>query len=200
MKKCSKCGEIKDVSCFVKNKQCKDGYAWTCKKCSNQSNREWKQKNAVSLAEKRRKRYAETEGKEVKKREQERKIKFPLRVRCQLLRSGMRDRSERKGIDFDSDYFTVNYLIKRLEENPYCECCGKPLDIKYKEDKKFNNSSPSMDRVNPKMGYTKENVAVLCWECNKHKQDSTSDQLRKIADFMDVWGNEIESDIDLKNV
>jgi len=154
-------------------------------------------KNAVMLAEKRRKKYAETEGKEVKKREQKRKALHPLRVRCQLLRSGMRDRAKIKGFEFDSDYFTVNYLMKRLEENPYCECCGKTLDIKYKEDKKFNGSSPSMDRVNAKNGYTKENVAILCWECNKHKQDATSDQLRKIADFMDVWGNEVPCSIEL---
>jgi hypothetical protein len=197
MKKCSKCGKIKDVSCFVKNKQCKDGYAGTCKECNNTYNRKWKQKNAVVLAEKRRKKYAETKGKEVKEREQKRKMLYPLRVRCQLLRSGMRDRAKRKGFEFDGDYFTVNYLMKRLEQNPCCECCGKTLDIKYKKDKKFNDSSPSMDRVNAKKGYTKENVAILCWECNKHKQDATSDQLRRIADFMDVWGNEVESDIDL---
>lgn len=191
MKKCSKCGKIKNVFCFVKNKQCKDGYAQTCKECNNKYNRERKQKNTAMLAEKRRKRYAETKGKEAKKREQERKMKFPLRVRCQLLRSGMRDRSKRKGLDFDFNYFTVNYLMKRLEENPYCECCGKTLDIKYKEDKKFNDSSPSMDRVNAKKGYTKNNVAILCWECNKHKQGAASDQLRKIADFIDTWGNEV---------
>ena len=191
VKKCNKCGKIKEVAYFVKNKQCKDNYASVCKECNNKYSREWKQRNAMMLAEKRRKKYAETEGKEVKKREQKRKALHPLRVRCQLLRSGMRDRAKIKGFEFDSDYFTVNYLMKRLEENPYCECCGKTLDIKYKEDKKFNGSSPSMDRVNAKNGYTKENVAILCWECNKHKQDATSDQLRKIADFMDVWGDEV---------
>ena len=54
-----------------------------------------------------------------------------------------------------------------------------------------------MDRVNPKQGYTKDNTAILCWRCNKHKQDASSEELRVIADFMDVWGNEVESDIEL---
>jgi hypothetical protein len=192
MKKCNKCGALKDVSYFVKNKQCKDGYAGSCKECQNEYNRKWKQDNSVKLAAGRRKRYAETKGKEVKAREVARKAKYPLRVRCQVLRSGMRDRSNRKGIEFDSGHFTVDLLMRKMEENPYCQCCNKKLDLSFKADKKFNNDSPSMDRVNPDIGYTKENTAMLCWECNKHKQDATSEQLRRIADFIDVWGNEVE--------
>ena len=110
----------------------------------------------------------------------------------------MRDRSKSKDIGFDNEFFTVNYLMERLSKNPNCECCGKKLDIEFKENKKFNDNSPSMDRVNSLKGYTKDNVAILCWRCNKHKQDSTSKELRIIADFMDVWGNEVESDICLK--
>ena len=33
--------------------------------------------------------------------------------------------------------------------------------------------------------------------CNKSKQDSTSEELRIIAKFMDVWGDEVDSDINL---
>jgi hypothetical protein len=74
--------------------------------------------------------------------------------------------------------------MERLSENPHCECCGKKLDIEFKQNKKFNDNSPSMDRVDPCKGYTKENTAILCWRCNKHKQDATSQELRTIADFM----------------
>jgi hypothetical protein len=48
-----------------------------------------------------------------------------------------------------------------------------------------------MDRVNSKIGYTKENTAILCWCCNKHKQDSTAAELRQIANFMDYWENKV---------
>ena len=195
--KCKKCGLEKQPNQFVKNKQCKKGYAGTCKKCSNLYLKKWKQEHSSELSKKRRERYAETEGLEVKKRERKRKQLYPLRVRCQLLRSGMRDRSKIKNIEFDNKLFTVKYLMGRLSENSNCECCGKKLDIDFKKDKKFNDNSPSMDRVNSNKGYTKDNVAILCWRCNKHKQDSTAKELRKIADFMDVWGNEVESDIDL---
>jgi hypothetical protein len=190
MKMCNKCKEKKPLTQFVKNKQCKDGYAGTCKKCQNQYSKNWKQENSERLSAERRKRYAETEGKEVKKRELERRKKYPLRRRCQLLRSGMNDRAKTKGIEFDGDFFTVSYLMERLSKKPHCECCGKKLDIEFKQNKKFNDNSPSMDRVDPCKGYTKENTAVLCWGCNKHKQDATSQELRTIAGFMDVWGNE----------
>ena len=195
--KCNKCCKDKPLKQFVKNKQCKDGFAGTCKDCQNDYLKKWKQEHSKELSEKRRKVYAETEGVEVKKRTEKRKLLYPLRVRCQLLRSGMRDRSKIKSIEFDERFFTVKYLMNRLTKNSKCECCGKELDIEFKKDKKFNDNSPSMDRVNPLKGYTKENTAILCWRCNKHKQDATSKELRIIADFMDVWGNEVENDITL---
>jgi hypothetical protein len=148
---------------------------------------EWKRKNSTRISLQRRKRYAETEGLEVKQREQRRKELHPLKVRCQLLRSGMRDRSKTKAIEFDNDLFTVKYLMDSLLKNPNCRCCGKKLDLSFKENKKFNDDSPSIDRVNPDKGYVKDNVAILCWRCNKHKQGSNSDELRKIANFIDSW-------------
>ena len=196
MKKCSKCNKEYLVSRFIKNKSCKDGYANTCKDCQNVYSRVWKKKNSKRLSLLRRKQYAETEGLEAKKSIERRKKIYPLRFRCQMLRSGMRDRARIKNIEFDKNFFTTNYLIERLSKNSCCECCNKKLDLGYKSDKKFNDNSPSMDRVNSSMGYIKDNVAILCWRCNKHKQDATSKELRTIADFMDVWGNEVESDID----
>jgi len=195
--KCKKCGLEKTIEQFIKNKQCKNGYAGTCKSCQNQYTKKWKQEHSKELSQKRRKRYIETEGLEVKKRIEKRKQLYPLRCRATVIRQGMVERSKRKKIDFDKGYFTVKYLMNRLLENPNCECCGKKLDIEFKKDKKFNDSSPSMDRVNSNKGYTKDNVAILCWRCNKHKQDSTAEELRMIAKFMDVWGNEVESDIEL---
>lgn len=44
-KKCSKCGEIKNVSEFHKNKGKKDGLQYKCKLCSNIQVRDWRSKN-----------------------------------------------------------------------------------------------------------------------------------------------------------
>lgn len=193
LKKCSKCKETKELFAFIMNKSCKNGYANICKICQNQYSKEWKRKNSKRLTAQRRERYAETEGLEVKVREEKRKQLYPLRRRCQILRSGMKERAIIKDMEFEEQFFTVMYLINRLIKNPNCECCGRELDIGFKKDKKFNNASPSMDRVDSTKGYTKNNVAILCWECNKHKQDATAKELRMIADYMDCWGDEVSS-------
>ena len=198
MKICSKCKQEYPLDMFVKNKQCKDGYAGTCKNCQNEYSRKWKRENKDRIAPIRRKQYAESYGVIQREKEQIRKEQYPLRVRCQLLRAGMRDRSRVKGIEFDSGSFSVAYLMGRLFRNPNCECCGRLLDISFKADRKFNESSPSIDRVNPAKGYVKGNVAILCWRCNRIKQDATPQELRAITHFMDCWGNEVEGDICLE--
>jgi len=109
----------------------------------------------------------------------------------------MKDRSRKSGLDFDSELFTVSYLMGMLDRNPYCECCGKRLDISFKGNGLPNNDSPSMDRVVGSKGYVDGNVALLCWRCNNLKRDATSKELRQISNWMDSWGNEVESDIEL---
>ena len=64
-----------------------------------------------------------------------------------------------------------------------------------KFDKKFHDDSPSIDRVNSKLGYIKNNVAILCWRCNKVKQDSIPSELRIVADFIDRFNNQISNSI-----
>lgn len=195
IKKCNKCKIEKPITEFIKNKQCKNGYGNTCKSCQNLYSKEWKQNHAEEISIKGKIKYAETQGKQVKERLEERKRKYPLRIRCQILRSGMSDRSKLKNLSFDKEYFTVNYLMERLGNNPKCECCGKILDISYKFDKKFHDDSPSIDRVNSKLGYIKNNVAILCWRCNKVKQDSIPSELRIVADFIDRFNNQISNSI-----
>ena len=190
IKKCSRCLEEKELEEFTKNKSCKLGYSNLCKDCFNKYNREKRRGNQEYL-KKRRDDYNRRYKIVQEQKDIERKEKYPLRVRCQVLRAGMRDRARKKNVEFDKDFFTVKYLMNRLLENPLCECCKTELDIGFKQNKKFNDKSPSMDRVNPKMGYTRNNVAILCWRCNKHKQDASASELRMIADFMDCWGNEV---------
>jgi len=202
-KTCNKCGKSKPVTAFVVNKTCKDGRAGACRECGNAYCAAWKQKNAERLAAERRKRYAETEGKEVKAREQRRRERAPLRVQCQRLRGGMVERSRLKQLPFDSDVLTVNYLMERIEANPRCECCGRPFNIGANcKDKRVtcdsktgqkDDASPSIDRIHPERGYTVKNIALLCWRCNNLKRDATPTELKTVTDWLwTVWGNEVE--------
>ncbi len=44
-KLCKKCGIIKSVNELIKNKNCKNGYESTCKKCQSKYNKKWRDKN-----------------------------------------------------------------------------------------------------------------------------------------------------------
>ena len=77
-----------------------------------------------------------------------------------------------------------------IKNQDVCLCCGIKLDIKFKHDKKPHNNSPSLDRFYPKLGYVKGNVFLICWRCNNLKRDATANELRTIANWMDVYGND----------
>lgn len=137
------------------------------------------------LAPRRRQLYAERYGPIQREKERLRQKTYPIRVRAQLLRGGMRDRSKKRGFGFDKNYFTVKRLMDWLTNDPYCSCCGKELDCSFKHDGKKSNLSPSMDRFDSAFGYTTSNTFLLCWRCNNLKRDATSTKLRMIADWMD---------------
>lgn len=81
------------------------------------------------------------------------------------------------GIPFDQEFMT--------EENlPVPEYCPV-LRIRLQENYgKRQDSSPSIDRVIPERGYVRGNVAVISWRANKLKSDGSSDEHRKIADWI----------------
>jgi hypothetical protein len=63
-----------------------------------------------------------------------------------------------------------------------CPILGCTLE--YCSDKRAENS-PSFDRIDPAIGYTKENTQIISWRANRIKNDGTSEEHRKIADYLD---------------
>ena len=48
---------------------------------------------------------------------------------------------------------------------------------------KNNDLSPSIDRINPRKGYTKDNIIVVSMRANRIKTDARFTEIRKVADF-----------------
>ena len=48
---------------------------------------------------------------------------------------------------------------------------------------KNNDLTPSIDRIDPKKGYVKENIIVVSMKANRIKTDATVEEIRKVADF-----------------
>lgn len=77
---------------------------------------------------------------------------------------------------FDLTIEFVRGLMARGE----CEYCRKPLAEV--EDGVMNMDSPSLDKLIPSLGYTKENIVLACMDCNSRKQNHTPQSLRTLAD------------------
>ena len=91
-------------------------------------------------------------------------------------------KSEKLGLYFDP-YFTSEKIQEMIEETDYCPC-GRRLDKSYSGDGKKNPATPSLDRFDSKLGYTKENVHVICARCNHLKNDAEEEELYKIAVYI----------------
>lgn len=60
------------------------------------------------------------------------------------------------------------------------------LDIQFKPGNK-REESPSLDRINPNLGYVKGNVQIISMKANRIKSDGTAEEHRKIADYIDKY-------------
>lgn len=68
----------------------------------------------------------------------------------------------------------------------FCPIFGIKLERGRVEDR---YSSPSLDRISPKLGYVPGNVAIISYGANRIKNEGTAEQHRLIADWIDNVSN-----------
>lgn len=66
-----------------------------------------------------------------------------------------------------------------------CPCCGVTFSNGEGTGKFGSPTVPSIDKIIPSLGYVPGNVAIICVRCNTIKNDATSAELRRIADWID---------------
>lgn len=86
--------------------------------------------------------------------------KFPYRWRFYSVQS----RAKRGGLAFDLD----PAWFKEKVEAGICELSGLPFDLRGRKGlgSRYPNA-PSVDRINPKGGYTKDNCRMILWWLNR---------------------------------
>jgi len=87
--------------------------------------------------------------------------------------SSLKSRAKREGIPFD---LTIEDCIAPS----YCPVLGIPL---IERGGSQTDNSPSMDRIDPKGGYTKENTILISGLANRIKTNATVEQIQAVAKF-----------------
>lgn len=154
-------------------------------------NRDWKRANAVRLAARRREIYAETHGEQHRLREQQRAERAPLMAQAALLAAGIRDRAAKFNLERSPALAHKEFFVSWLTHQPSCPCCSVPFSLGRKAGR-VRDDSPSIDRFIPTRGYTLDNIALICWRCNNIKRNYAASDLRRVANWIDVWGNQTD--------
>jgi hypothetical protein len=83
-------------------------------------------------------------------------------------------RASRQKLDFDLKESDI--VIPDV-----CPILGLTLD---KSGGKRNDYTPTIDRIDPKMGYVKDNIVICSWRANKIKTNASFEELEKIFYFV----------------
>ncbi|MBC8522211.1 MAG: hypothetical protein H8D26_09560 [Methanomicrobia archaeon] len=154
-KKCYRCKEVKDIAEFNRNRARSDGLGTLCKSCSNEVEKE------------RRKKYPERYRKRDKRFREER----PFYIWAQ---ASLRKHRE-KGIKIEMNIKELEEMVINIDRCPLCGC-----KLKRSNGKGPERNSPTLDRVNNESEVRKDNIMIICHQCNKTKGERT---LKEFIDY-----------------
>lgn len=96
---------------------------------------------------------------------------------AQDLVATLRTRARKRGIPFA---ITIPWVAERLSIGR-CEMTGLPLDMRSGPRRPFG---PSLDRKQPTLGYTPDNVQLVCWIYNAAKGTGTHADVLKLSETL----------------
>lgn len=88
-------------------------------------------------------------------------------------------RSNKNNIPFD---LTLEYVKSIWPIDNKCPVLKIPL-VKASRPEKGRNSSPSLDRIIPELGYTRGNVIVISTKANRIKNNATAQEIQAVANY-----------------
>ena len=80
-----------------------------------------------------------------------------------------------------------NLELQDIGEPSHCPVLG--IQLNWYNTGKAQDDSPSLDRIIPELGYTKGNIIVMSMKANRIKNDATSDELYKVANWLASKGS-----------
>lgn len=92
---------------------------------------------------------------------------------------GMKARAEKKGMPFD-DTIDIDFMISICPT--HCPVLGIELKRQGRDDSN-RHASPSVDRLDPRAGYTRGNIIVVSYLANTIRNAATADQILAVGAF-----------------
>jgi len=125
-----------------------------------------------------------------KKRTEEYKIKvkskneIDIDSRGYLIWKRAKDRACKKNLDFS---ITREQVVSWLNIG-ICQATGLKLNLEFGKET-LNPLGPSLDRINPKLGYIVGNVRMVSWIFNRAKGDGSDDDVWLLAEALNAVKN-----------
>jgi hypothetical protein len=168
-KSCRTCEKALPLKLFTKNKaNKKDGLQDVCKICDN--------------IRQQKRRIDKKESLQAYSKDYRKKNFNDLSFRLQGLLNASRARAREKGL--------INTLVKEdlFELYPIdgkCPIFG--FDLEW-NGAGFRDTSPSIDRIIPELGYIKENIQIISFKANRIKGYATTEDLEVVLAFLKKGG------------
>lgn len=161
MKTCTGCLESKPLEQFWKSTTFKDGHNYRCISCMKTRYQTRRKSNPTA------------------RRDHQRKYRENPRNRLRDLLCRAKARSLKANLPFDLD---LDWLCEQWEnQNGCCKLTGFPFVLKSEQRGRFNRLAPSLDRIDPKSGYTKDNVRLVCTCINIALNEWGEDAFKALA-------------------
>jgi hypothetical protein len=103
-------------------------------------------------------------------------------VRLRALLNSSRQRAILKNRDHT---ITIDDLLELYPSDGKCPVYGTTLEF---GNSGFRENSPSIDRIDSKKGYTRDNIQILSWKANRLKAYATVDDLEILLAYMKQGG------------
>jgi len=163
-KPCSFCKETKSIFDFTKNNSSPDGLQYKCRDCDLEYQTKRRLENKDQLLDYSRAYQAN------------RRKDFDYRL--QMLLNASKQRSKKKSRE---NKLTLQDIKDTFPKNGLCPIFGIKLVF---GDAGFRENSPSIDRLDSKKGYTKDNIQIISWKANRIKKDASIEELELILAYM----------------
>lgn len=164
-KRCFKCGEWKDLSLFNKSRGLSGGVAKVCRNCFNR----YESVKNNNLNKIRRLKHAVENG----------DIDYYIKKSLSKIKS----RCLKCGFEFDLDFDFLSHMWHKQKGK--CFYTNIPMSNSMKQSGFQSWDGPSLDRVDPSLGYIKSNVVWCIFAVNSFKQSLTIEQFKKAVESID---------------